>query len=65
MIEITNRTKGPTSVMVRSRTKVRSFTFLTIPGKGKGYNVRIIEDEAKTEHVDRLEHWGFISTRNI
>jgi hypothetical protein len=43
----------------------RSFTTLIIPGIGKGKNVRLIEDEVKTEYIDRVEKMGLISTRYI
>jgi hypothetical protein len=66
MLEITNKTKGPITVMVRSKTKPRSFTTLRICGIGAGKNVAIIEDEAKTEYIDRVEKvYGLITTRHI
>jgi len=72
MIEITNNTKGPIQVMVRSKKKVRSFTVLTIPGVGSGkikvhpgHNKRIIEDEAATENIELVESFRLISTRRI
>lgn len=54
MLELTNRTKGPLQVMVRSRRKVDTFTTLTIPGVGSGKNVVLIEDERITENIERL-----------
>lgn len=65
MIEITNMQKSPIQVMVRSKKKVRSFTVLTIPGMGSGHNKRIIEDEAVTENIERVESMNLISTRKI
>lgn len=65
MIEIKNKTKSPVSVLVRSRKSPRSFTSLIIPGIGKGKNIRLIQDEANTEYIERVEKWGLISTRYI
>jgi hypothetical protein len=65
MIEIRNKTKSPVQVLVRSRKSPRSFTTLNIPGIGKSKNVRLIEDELKTEYVDRVERMGLISTKYI
>jgi len=65
MIEIRNKTKSPVQVLVRSRKSPRSFTTLNIPGMGKKQNVRLIEDELKTEYVDRVERMGLISTKYI
>ena len=65
MIEITNTQRGPVSVMIRSKKKVRSFTTLTIPGRGSGDNKRIIEDERATENIAMVEKFGFISTRKV
>lgn len=66
MLEITNKTKGPLQLLVRSKTKPRSFTTLRICGIGAGKNVCVIEDEAKTEYIDRVEKvYGLISTRHI
>ena len=65
MIEITNTQKGPIQVLVRSKRKLRSFTALTIPGRGLGNNKRYIEDESVTEHIKLVESHGLISTRRI
>lgn len=65
MIEIKNKIKSPVQVVVRSRRAPRAFTTLIIPGVGKGNNVRLIEDELKTEYIDRVEKMGLISTRYI
>jgi sulfate adenylyltransferase subunit 1 (EFTu-like GTPase family) len=63
VIEITNRNRFPVQLIVRSRKKARAFTTLIIPGRGKGHNVIKIEDELKTEYIDRVEQMGLISTR--
>ena len=65
MIEVKNKMKSPVQLVVRSRMSPRSFTTLIIPGIGKGKNVRLIEDELKTEYIDRVEKMGLISTRYI
>jgi hypothetical protein len=65
MIEITNKHRSPVQILVRSRKSPRSFTTLIIPGVGKKQNIRLIEDEAKTDIIDRVEKMGLISTRYI
>jgi len=65
MIEIKNKQKSPVQIIVRSRTAPRAFTTLIIPGIGKGNNIRLIEDELKTDIIDRVEKMGLISTRYI
>lgn len=65
MIEITNITRSPIPLVVKSRLAPRSFTNLIIPGKGAGHNVRIIADEKHTEYIDRAESQGLIKTRYI
>jgi len=65
MIEVKNKMKSPVQLVVRSRMSPRSFTTLIVPGIGKGKNVRLIDDELKTEYIDRVEKMGLISTRYI
>ena len=65
MIEITNKLKGPVQLLIRSRTKAGTFTVLNIPGRGANRNVYKLEDERKTDYIDRVEKMGFISTRHI
>lgn len=65
MIEIKNKLKSPVQLVVRSRKAPRAFTTLIIPGIGKGNNVRLIEDEAATEYIERVEKMGLISTRYV
>jgi len=65
MLEITNTQRCPVQVMVRSTTRTRSFTTLIIPGRGKGNNKVVIEDEAVTDNIKVVENYGFISTRRI
>ena len=65
MIEIKNKQKSPVQLIVRSRKAPRAFTTLIIPGIGKGQNIRLIDDELKTDYIERVEKMGLISTRYI
>ena len=65
MIEIKNKQKSPVQIIVRSRKSPRSFTTLIIPGIGKGQNIRLIDDELKTDYIERVEKMGLISTKYI
>ena len=65
MIEIRNRRKFPVQVVIRSRRAPNSFTTLNVPGVGAGRNVILIEDELKTDYVERAEKMGLISVRHI
>ena len=65
MIEIKNLTKGPVQLVVRSKKSPRSFTTLIIPGVGAGKNVFLLEDERKTEYVDRIEAMKLIKVRQL
>ncbi len=70
-VEITNKMKCPTQVLVRSYVEVpgsgtRAFTCLNIPGIGAGNNKYIIEDERHLPiYTDRLEKKGMISVQHI
>lgn len=68
MIEITNRTKGPIQLVVKSMSKNRkgkAISVVNIPGIGAGKNVYLLEDERHTEYVDWAEAKGFIKQRKI
>lgn len=65
MLEITNKSRFPVPLMVRSRRTPRSFTTLNIPGVGRGKNVCFIEDELWTEYIERAEKQGLITYRRI
>jgi len=65
MIEIKNKQRSPVQVLVRSKTAPRQFTTLIIPGIGVGQNVRFIDDEAKTDVIERVERMGLIATKYI
>lgn len=65
MIEIKNKTRSPVQIVIKSLKKPKSFTCLNVPGIGAGKNVYYLEDERKTDYVDRAEQIGLISTRYI
>jgi len=65
MLEIKNKNRFPVQLIIRSRNAPRSFTVLNIPGVGKGKNIYFLEDERKTEYIDKAEKDGLISTRHI
>lgn len=65
MIEITNMQRTPVQIPVRSKDAPNEFTVLNIPGIGAGKNIRIIEDERRTEYISRIENWKMISTRIV
>lgn len=65
MIEITNKTRGPVQLVIRSRNAPKSFTTLNLPGVGAGNNRYYLEDERSTEYVERAEKLKLISTRRI
>lgn len=65
MIEITNKQDSMLQLVVRSKARVRGLATLIIPGRGKGHNKILIEDEQKTEIIDRLKEWGLISMKVI
>jgi hypothetical protein len=66
MIEITNKQRGPVQLIVKSRTRPRSIAVKNIPGLGSGNNVYYLEDELKTEYIDRAEHkFHLIKTRYV
>ncbi len=65
MIEIKNKTRSPVQIVIKSLKKPKSFTCLNVPGIGAGKNTYYLEDERKTEYVDRAEQIGLISTRYI
>lgn len=65
MIEITNNQRSPIQLIVRSRKKARAFTTLVLPGRGSGHNKTVIEDELRTDYIERLEREQLISTRQV
>lgn len=65
MLEITNKQKSPTQLIIRSRRSSNSFTVLNVPGIGSGKNVYCLQDERVTDYIYRAEKDGLISTREI
>lgn len=66
MIEITNKTKGPVQLAIKTGPgKEKGLAVLNIPGIGAGKNIYLLEDERHTEYVDRAEHAGLIKQRKI
>ncbi|RDJ35465.1 MAG: hypothetical protein DWQ19_11660 [Crenarchaeota archaeon] len=78
MIEITNITKGPIQLIVKSLGKKREYnknaenkikgkaiTVVNIPGIGSGKNIYLLEDERYTDYIDRAEKAGFIKQRKV
>lgn len=65
MYKITNKQKSPVQILILSRRRARSFTVCNIPGIGAGKNIYYLEDERKTEYVDRVENMGLIEVSYI
>ncbi len=66
MIEVTNKTRGPVQLLVRSKEHASQFATLIIPGIGAGKNIKLLEDEVIiTEIKERVEKLGMISTRYV
>lgn len=65
MTEITNKQRGPVSLIIRSRAgkKPQHFTTLTIPGIGAGRNVVTIEDEMVTDYIEQARRDNLITVR--
>ena len=77
MLEITNRTKSPIQILVKSKQGAyirkteslvdtnRAFKSINIPGIGSGKNQIVIEDEKITEYIKRLEKDKLIYVRKV
>lgn len=67
MLEITNKTRGPISIMVRSKRgpSPRKFTTMVIPGYGAGKNVVRLLEELRTEQIDMLERERLITVKLV
>jgi len=64
MIEITNKTKSPVQLCVRTKVG-KGLTVKNLPGIGANKNVWLLEDERHTEYVDRAEKLGLITQKKI
>jgi hypothetical protein len=77
LLEITNKTKGPIQILVKSTqgsynkkqqacvNTTRAFKSLNIPGIGGGLNVITIPDEKMTDHIKQLEAKKLIKIRHV
>lgn len=68
MIEITNKTRGPVQLVVKSMSpnrKGKAISVVNIPGIGAGKNTYLLEDERHTDYIDRAEKLGLISQKRI
>lgn len=68
MIEITNKTRGPVQLVVKSMSpnrKGKAISVVNIPGIGSGKNTYLLEDERHTDYIDRAEKLGLISQKRI
>lgn len=66
MIEITNVTRGPVQVLIKTGPgRPKGLAVLNIPGIGAGKNVVELADERHTEYVDQSEQAGLIKQKRI
>lgn len=66
MLEITNRTRGPVTILVRSfkGPSTRRFTSLVIPGIGAGLNVARITDEMVVgDYIEKARRAKLVSVK--
>lgn len=63
MLEITNKTKSPLQLMLRSRKKVNGFGLTVLPGMGKGKNKIVIRDEEMTPQIQSLRDLKLLTIR--
>lgn len=68
MVKITNLTKGPVQLTVRTGAKAKlnkNITVLNLPGIGSGKNSVLLEDERYTHWIDEAEKSGLIKVEKI
>ncbi len=71
MIKITNITKSPVQLVVKTGPKARArnqkvgMACLNIPGIGAKKNVYFLEDERHTNYIDQAEKAGLIKQEKI
>ena len=65
MWEITNITRGPVQLMIKSKTRPKAMTAWNVPGIGSGHNTVELADELKTPYIDWAESEKFIVQRYI
>ena len=64
MIKITNITKSPVQVIIKSG-RSNDLNVLNIPGMGKGKNTYFLEDERWTHYIDEAEDRKLIKQDKI
>ena len=65
MWKITNKTRGPVQLMIKSTNQPRAMTAWNIPGIGSGKNTVYLKDELKTPYVDWAEGEKLIAQQYI
>lgn len=65
MLEITNKTKQPIQLVIRSKKAPKAFTVLNIPGLGLNKNTFLLEEERVTDYILKAEQKGFIKINKI
>jgi hypothetical protein len=65
MLEITNKTKQPVQLVIRSKKAPKAFTVLNIPGVGLNKNTFLLEEERSTDYIYRAEQKGLIKIKKI
>lgn len=63
-LEITNVTKGPIQIVVRTK-QGKGLSVKNIPGIGSGHNVYLLEDERHTDYIDRAVNAGQITLKKV
>ena len=62
---VKNLQRGPVSLMIKSKGKLRSFTTLTLPGIGSKKNEVRIPDELMTDKIKLMENKRLISISKV
>jgi len=65
MLEITNTSKQPVQLIIRSKKAPKAFTVLNIPGIGLNKNIFLLEEERSTDYILRAEQKGLIKIKKI
>jgi len=65
MLKITNITKSPIQIIVKSGKAPDRLAVKNIPAIGSGNNEYLCKDERATEYIKRVEKAGLIKTQYI
>ena len=65
MLKITNITKSPVQILIKSGKAPNRLAVKNIPGIGKGNNEYLCKDEKVTDYIQRVEKEGLIKTQYI